>query len=60
MVGGTDLFQLAAHDDAAAVFDRLLRNGILVRNFPDRPGLLRVGLPADAAESDRLARALAD
>ena len=60
VVGGTDLFQLAAHDDAKAVFDRLLQNGILVRNFPDRPGLLRFGLPADVAESDRLARVLAD
>ena len=60
VVGGTDLFQLAAHDDAAAVVVRLLRNGILVRNFPDRPGLLRFGLPADAAESERLKCALAD
>jgi cobalamin biosynthetic protein CobC len=60
VVGGTDLFQLAAHDDAEAVFERLLQNGILVRNFADRPGLLRFGLPAGGAESERLKRALAD
>jgi len=60
VVGGTDLFQLAARDDAAAVFDRLRQNGILIRDFPDGPDLLRFGLPADGAESDRLNRALAD
>ncbi len=60
LAGGTDLFQLAAHDKAEAIFDGLLRNGIFVRRFPDRPGLLRFGLPADTAQRDRLKLALAD
>ena len=56
--GGTDLFRLAEHADAADVWDRLGRAGILVRPFPDRPTLLRFGLPADAAGLERLAAAL--
>ncbi|MGO4724471.1 MULTISPECIES: threonine-phosphate decarboxylase CobD [unclassified Inquilinus] len=56
--GGTDLFRLAGHPDAAGVWNRLGRAGILVRPFPDRPTLLRFGLPADAAGFERLAAAL--
>jgi cobalamin biosynthetic protein CobC len=54
-VGGTDLFRLVADDRASALFDALLRNGILVRRFPDRPSWLRLGLPAGEAERSRLA-----
>ena len=59
IVGGTDLFVLAAHPNADAVFARLGYAGIFVRHFPDRPDHLRFGLPADEAAFDRLVRALA-
>lgn len=54
--GGTDLFRLVEHPQAARVWDRLGRAGILVRPFPDRPTLLRFGLPGDGFA--RLAAAL--
>ncbi|WP_395681385.1 threonine-phosphate decarboxylase CobD [Inquilinus sp.] len=56
--GGTALFRLVEHPEAARVWDRLGRAGILVRPFPDRPALLRFGLPADEAGFARLAAAL--
>lgn len=59
IVGGTTLFRLAAHPRAAELYDRLGRAGILVRAFEGRPHLLRFGLPAGAAELERLARGLA-
>lgn len=58
VLGGTGLFRLARHHAAAEVYERLGRAGILVRAFAHRPDLLRFGLPADAAEEARLARAL--
>ena len=45
IVGGTKLFRLAERDDAQAVFERLLRAGVLTRPFADAPGRLRFGLP---------------
>ncbi|MFE0756897.1 threonine-phosphate decarboxylase CobD [Inquilinus sp. NPDC058860] len=54
--GGTGLFRLVEHPEAARVWDRLGRAGILVRPFPDRPALLRFGLPGDGFA--RLAAAL--
>jgi len=56
--GGTDLFRLVEHPEAAGLWDRLGRAGILVRPFPDRPALLRFGLPGDEAGFARLAAAL--
>ena len=47
--GGTRLFRLARSDAAAAMFARLGQAGVLVRAFPDRPHLLRFGLPAPDA-----------
>ncbi|MBF0326055.1 threonine-phosphate decarboxylase CobD [Magnetospirillum moscoviense] len=58
VVGGTSLFRLAAHPQAAMIYDRLGRAGILVRAFLGRPNLLRVGLPANQAELERLGAAL--
>ncbi|CAA7612494.1 threonine-phosphate decarboxylase CobD [Magnetospirillum sp. SS-4] len=58
VMGGTTLFQLARHAEAAARHDRLGRAGILARAFADRPDLLRFGLPGDAAARTRLDRAL--
>jgi histidinol-phosphate aminotransferase len=46
---------------AAFVRDGLRARGILVRDFPDRPGLetsLRITLPGDPADFERLTRAL--
>ncbi len=59
VVGGTSLFRLAAHAEAARLYDRLGRAGILVRAFPWRGDWLRFGLPADADQLRRLAGALA-
>lgn len=56
--GGTYLFRLVEHPEAARLWDRLGRAGILVRPFPDRPVLLRFGLPGDEAGFARLAAAL--
>ncbi len=58
VIGGTRLFRLAAHDEAAALFDRLGRAGILVRRFADRPGWLRFGLPGTPEAGARLRAAL--
>lgn len=58
VVGGTSLFRLATHPDAAAITDRLGRAGILVRPFAAAPTWLRFGLPGDADGLRRLADAL--
>jgi len=58
VIGGTPLFRLVATPDAAAVHARLGAAGILIRPFPDRPDWLRFGVPANAADRARLARAL--
>jgi cobalamin biosynthetic protein CobC len=58
IVGGTSLFRLARTPSAPALFDRLGRNGILVRRFPDQPAWLRFGLPASEPEWRRLHGAL--
>jgi cobalamin biosynthetic protein CobC len=55
---GTDLFRLVEHPQAAKVWDCLGRAGILVRPFPDRPALLRFGLPGDEDGFAWLAAAL--
>lgn len=59
IVGGTPLFCLARHADAAALADRLGRQGIHVRQFARNPQWLRFGLPAGVEEFSRLAAALA-
>ena len=59
VVGGTRLFRLAEHGDAAGLAGRLGKAGILVRQFAERPGLLRFGLPGPVADWVRLHEALA-
>lgn len=58
VVGGTDLFRLveAATPD---LHEGLARQAVWTRAFAGRPGLVRFGLPADAAGFERLAEALA-
>jgi cobalamin biosynthesis protein CobC len=57
--GGCDLFQYLRDERAAHLHDFLARRGILVRLF-EQPSALRLGLPASAADEQRLAQALAD
>lgn len=54
VIGGTPLFQLASHPEAARLHEHLGRRGILVRAFDGQPDWLRFGLPAgrDAARLD--------
>lgn len=58
LVGGTALFQLASHPEAAKLYEHLGRHGILVRAFEAEPSWLRFGLPA-ARDAARLDAALA-
>lgn len=57
-VGGTPLFTLVSHPEAARLWERLGQAGILVRAFDFQPDWLRIGLPGDEAGFERLARAL--
>ncbi len=59
ILGGTPLFCLVHHPDAAGLVDRLGRQGIHVRRFAREPQWLRFGLPASAVEFSRVAAALA-
>jgi cobalamin biosynthetic protein CobC len=58
IVGGTTLFRLAAHPQAARWFTHLAARGILSRAFAERPDWLRFGLPRDESAWARLAVAL--
>jgi cobalamin biosynthetic protein CobC len=57
--GACPLFRLIRSPDAAALFDRLARCGILTRPFDHSPDWLRIGLPGSPDALDRLDRALA-
>lgn len=58
-IGQSPLFRLV-ECDAARLFDRLARRGILTRPFDYAPRWLRLGVPTSDEERDRLDRALAD
>jgi cobalamin biosynthetic protein CobC len=58
IVGGCALYRLAAHDDAAAIFERLGNSAILARSFAERPQWLRFGIPHEEAHWTRLRHAL--
>jgi cobalamin biosynthetic protein CobC len=60
VVGGTHLFRLYDTPDAKAARDRLARHQIWTRMFPYSDRWLRLGLPGQPAEWDRLATALRD
>jgi cobalamin biosynthetic protein CobC len=57
-LGGTELFRLYDTPDAVAAQDRLARHQIWTRLFPYSDRWLRLGLPGQTAEWDRLAKAL--
>lgn len=59
VVGGTDLFSLVEHPEAAALHEALCRRHVLVRPFDYDARWLRFGLAPDAAGDARLAAALA-
>lgn len=58
ILGGTDLFILTEHADAAGIFERLGGAGILVRAFDDHPAWLRFGLAGHGGNLARLKAAL--
>jgi cobalamin biosynthesis protein CobC len=58
IIGGTRLFRLVARADAEAAFRRLLSAGILTRPFAGAPDRLRIGIPAEEADWERLEAAL--
>ncbi len=58
VVGGAALFRLARHVDASAWFHMLCAQGVLTRDFAERPEWLRFGLPGDEAAWRRLETAL--
>jgi cobalamin biosynthetic protein CobC len=58
LLGGTPLFRLTRHEDAAGIVDRLGRQGVHVRAFARQPHWLRFGLPGSDTAFHRLAAAL--
>ncbi len=56
-IGGTPLFQCIRTTRARALYEEFARRGILTRYFPELSAL-RIGLPADQSEFQRLADAL--
>ena len=58
ILGGTCLFRLASHPDAALFVERLARQGIHVRAFAHQPTWLRFGLPTGDDEFRRISGAL--
>ena len=59
IVGGSALFRLARHVEAARIHTRLAQAHIWCRSFEGADDLLRFGLPPDAVALDRLAAAFA-
>lgn len=57
--GGTSLFRYLSFAEASTLFSALGERGVLVRHFAERPQVLRVGLPGNEAEWQRLEGALA-
>ncbi|HLG82211.1 MAG TPA: threonine-phosphate decarboxylase CobD [Bradyrhizobium sp.] len=59
LIGGTPLFRLYEAGDGVLAQERLARAQIWSRVFKDRPSWLRLGLPGNETEWQRLAAALA-
>lgn len=60
VVGGTPLFRLVECARASALFDHLAGRGVLVRRFADCERWLRLGVPGNDTDFERLGRTLAD
>ncbi|ACJ01217.1 threonine-phosphate decarboxylase CobD [Rhodospirillum centenum] len=60
VVGGTPLFRLVRTPAALALSGALAAAGLWVRRFPDRPDLLRFGLPPDDPARARLRQVVRD
>jgi cobalamin biosynthetic protein CobC len=58
LIGGTPLFRLYDVGDSLRAREQLARARIWTRVFKDRPSWLRLGLPGDETEWQRLAAAL--
>jgi cobalamin biosynthetic protein CobC len=58
VVGGTPLFTLVEHSQAARLHTQLCRAQILTRKFDYAPSWLRIGLAPDISGDTRLAQAL--
>ena len=58
LIGGTPLFRLFETGDGARAQERLARAQIWSRVFEDRPSWLRLGLPGEETEWQRLAATL--
>ncbi|MBB4610281.1 aminotransferase class I/II-fold pyridoxal phosphate-dependent enzyme [Sphingomonas yabuuchiae] len=56
--GACPLFRMVETPEAAVIFRRLAAAGILIRPFADAPERLRFGVPAVAADLERLDEAL--
>jgi len=54
ILGGTPLFRLARHAQAATLFLRLGAGGVLVRPFVTQPEWLRFGIPQEEQDFTRL------
>ncbi|MGX5802107.1 threonine-phosphate decarboxylase CobD [Bradyrhizobium sp. Arg314] len=59
VAGGTSLFRYVSFPEAPSLFSALGSSGVLVRHFAERPQVLRIGLPSDEAEWQRVESALA-
>jgi cobalamin biosynthesis protein CobC len=59
IIGGTSLFHTVRSPHATEIYHRLGSAGVLVRHFPERPQMLRFGLPGADADWERLRAALA-
>ena len=57
-IGGTDLFRLYKTTNAQKIQDKLAQNFIWSRVFPYSENWLRLGIPGDQSEWERLAKAL--
>ena len=60
LVGGTDLFRLYSCSNSDTVYRKLAAQHILTRTFPYSRNWIRLGLPGDEAEWQRLSRVLGE
>ena len=59
VAGGTPLYRLVKHRQASEIFEQLAQCGILTRQFPERPEWIRLGMPGNDVDFERLSTALA-